>query len=68
MPNWDYRGLAAVVIAIALGCTLVVGILSVAWRGHPLSEQGSDALIAIGSALAGALSTYIGGRIANGSK
>jgi len=64
--NWDFRGLAAVIIAVALGTVLILGVLSVAWRGRPLSEQGSDVLIAIGGALSGALSTYIGGRIANG--
>jgi hypothetical protein len=68
MPDLDYRGLAAIIIASALGAVLIIGVLSVAWRGHALSQQGTDVLIAIGSALAGALSTYIGGRIANGSK
>jgi hypothetical protein len=67
MPDLDYRGLAAIIIAVALGSTLVIGVLSVAWRGRALSQQGTDVLIAIGSALAGSLSTYIGGRIANSS-
>lgn len=63
----DYRGVAAVVVAVALGATLVIGIGGVAWSGRPFSDAGGEALVAIGGALVGALAGYLAGRQSNGS-
>jgi hypothetical protein len=55
----DYRGMAAVIIAIGLGATLVGGIVAVGVAGRTFSEVGGQAMIAIGGALAGALAAYL---------
>ncbi len=60
--NIDYRGLAAAIIATSLGLAIVISVTGLAWRDRPLQESGRDALIAIGSALVGALAGYMGGR------
>jgi hypothetical protein len=58
----DYRGLSALVIAGSLGLGLVIGIAGHVWTGTPLTEQGGEALVAIGGALVGAIAGYIAGR------
>jgi membrane associated rhomboid family serine protease len=62
----DYRGLAALVLAVALGLTLVLGVAGVMVTGNPLTEFGAKALTAIGGALVGALAGYMLGK--NGKK
>jgi len=57
----DYRGIAALVIAVALGTTLVLGVAGLAISGHAIGEAGSQALTAIGGALVGALAAYMSG-------
>lgn len=60
MKEPDYRGLAALVIAVcaAIGIfiALPVGIL----LGMSLGEIGSQVVVALGGALVGAFSVYMG--------
>lgn len=62
----DYRGIVALIIAISVGATLILGIGGLAWWGKPLTEAGGEALVALGGALVGALAGYIAGRQTNG--
>lgn len=55
----DYRGIAAVIVAFALGLTLVIGIGGGVWLGRSLGESGGDALVALGGAMVGALAGYL---------
>jgi hypothetical protein len=62
----DYRGLVAAIIAGSLGITMIIGAVGLVMRNTPISERGLNAVIAIGSALAGGVAGYIGGRRTNG--
>jgi hypothetical protein len=55
----DYRGAAAVIVAIGIAATLIIGVGAVGFAGRTFSEVGGQALIAIGGALAGALAAYL---------
>jgi hypothetical protein len=59
----DYRGIAALVIALALGLTMVLSIAGLIFWNRPLGEKGAEALIAIGGAMVGMLASYIGGKV-----
>jgi hypothetical protein len=65
MREPDYRGLAALVLAVSLGLMLVIGIGVPAFLGRPLGEVGSQALTAIGGAIVGLLAGFIAGTISN---
>lgn len=58
----DYRGLAALILAIAIGLTFVIATGSLAWAGKSFSDVGGEALVALGGAVVGALAGYITGR------
>jgi hypothetical protein len=64
----DYAGLAAVIFASSLGIALIVGVAGLSFRGRVLGEAGSEVLIAVGSAMTGAVSTYLGMRRNGDSK
>lgn len=57
----DYRGLAALILAVAIGTTLIVATIGVAMAGRSLSEVGGEAMVALGGAIVGALAGYIAG-------
>lgn len=61
----DYRGIAALILAISIGATFVVATVSVAIAGRSLSDVGGEALVALGGAIVGALAGYITGRHSN---
>jgi hypothetical protein len=63
MREPDYRGLAALVLATALGLMLVIGVGAPSLSGQPLGEVGSQALTAIGGAIVGLLAGFIAGTI-----
>jgi hypothetical protein len=56
----NYRGIAAVILAISLGVAVVAAVVGLAWRDKPMAEVGGQVLLAIGSAMVGALATYMG--------
>jgi len=66
-PKWDLRGLVVLVMAAALGMSLVASILGVAWQGRPLSDQGSEILAAVCGGIIGVIASYVAGRF-NGDK
>lgn len=61
----DYRGLAALILALAIGVTFVVATVGVALAGRSLSDVGGEALVALGGAIVGALAGYITGKASN---
>jgi hypothetical protein len=60
MREPDYRGVAALIIAVcgAVGIFVIVPVTVL--MGRNLSEVGSDVVIALGGVLVGALATYMG--------
>ena len=56
----DYAGWAAVILACALGLSLVVTAVAVLIFDRDLTEAGGRLLTTIGAGLVGALSVYIG--------
>jgi hypothetical protein len=66
MHKFDYRGIAALIIALSLGATMILGMIGLIWHGKDLGERGLNAFIAIGSGLAGGVAGYIGGKMSNG--
>jgi len=62
MKEPDYRGIAALVIAIcgALGIFLVIPVAVL--LGMTIGEIGSQVVVALGGALVGAFSVYMGMR------
>jgi hypothetical protein len=62
----DYRGLAAAIVSGSLGITMIIGVIGLVIRNAPISERGLNAVIAVGSALAGGVAGYLGGRRNNG--
>jgi len=60
MREPDYRGVAALIIAVcgAVGIFVIVPVTVL--MGRSLSEVGSDVIIALGGVLVGALATYMG--------
>jgi len=63
MKEPDYRGLAALVLAVALGLMLVIGVGIPSFLGRSLGETGNQALTAIGGAIVGLLAGFIAGTI-----
>lgn len=59
----DYRGISAIIIAVALGLALLVAIAGSIVTGRPISEKGLEVIAVIGGALVGALAGYIAGTI-----
>jgi hypothetical protein len=64
----DYRGISAVIISLALGGTILLGAFGVVYHGKELGERGLNVFIALGSALAGGVAGYIGGKMSNGKR
>lgn len=64
MKRWDpdYRGISALILAIAIGLTFIIGMGAIAIWGRPIGETGGEALIALGGAVVGLLAGYIAGR------
>jgi hypothetical protein len=62
MREPDYRGLAALIIAVcaAVGIFIVLPIAII--MGMTLGEFGSQVVVALGGALVGAFSVYMGMR------
>jgi hypothetical protein len=56
-----------VILATSLGLAVVTAIVGLAWRDKPLAEAGGQVLLAVGSAMVGALATYMGMKT-NGDK
>ena len=56
----DWAGLCAVILALALGLSLVITAVAVLVFDRDLTEGGSRLLTTIGAGLVGALSVYIG--------
>lgn len=63
--NRDYRGLIGLVLAVALGLMLVIGVTGAAWYGRPLTDAGRELIVALGGAIVGALAGFLGGRFIN---
>lgn len=63
MKEPDYRGLAALVLAVALGLMLVIGVGIPSFLGRSLGDAGNQALTAIGGAIVGLLAGFIAGTI-----
>jgi hypothetical protein len=64
--DFDYRGMAALVIACCAAFGVFVVVPIAVLRGMSLSEIGSQVMVALGGALVGAFSVYMGMR--NGDK
>jgi len=69
MKEPDYRGVAALIIAIcgALGIFIIVPVGLIYWK-MTLGEAGSEVLIALGGVFVGAFATYMGMRYADPPK
>jgi hypothetical protein len=66
MREPDYRGVAALVIATCAAFGVFVVVPLAVLRGMTLGEIGSQVMVALGGALVGAFSVYMGMR--NGDK
>lgn len=55
----DPRGIAAIIVAIGIAGTLIIGAGAVAFAGRTLTDVGGQAMIAIGGAAVGALAAYL---------
>jgi hypothetical protein len=60
MREPDYRGLAALVIAVSGAFGIFVVVPLAVLMGYTLGEAGSDVMIALGGALVGAFAVYMG--------
>lgn len=58
----DYRGIAAIVIAVALGLSLVTAVAGSVVTGRPIGDKGLEVIAVIGGALVGALAGYMAGK------
>jgi hypothetical protein len=56
----DYRGLAALVIAVCGAVGLFLAIPAAVILGWSLGEIGAQVVVALGGALVGSLATYMG--------
>lgn len=58
----DYKGLVATIIAGTLGASVMITIVSLAWRDKQVSKEGGLVLIAIVSGLLVQLGYVLGRR------
>jgi hypothetical protein len=54
------KDIVVVVLASAVALALVMAVGGVVFWGHSISETGGEALVALGGAIIGAISGYIG--------
>jgi hypothetical protein len=66
MRELDYRGIAALVIAVCAAFGIFVVLPLAVIMGMSLGEFGSQVVVALGGALVGAFSVYMGMRKDNG--
>jgi hypothetical protein len=57
----DWRGLAAVILAIGVSLALVVTLVSAVVTKHTISDQESALISGVIGAAIGAVATYLGG-------
>jgi hypothetical protein len=65
-PPWSWAGAAVVILACCIGGGWATAIVMAASsRTPPITDTTADLLSAIGGVLAGAISAFVGGSVAN---
>jgi len=65
--HWSWPGLAAVILATAIGIGWTAGFIISAWQPTPISEAGINMLNGLGAAIVAAVTAYIGFRSGRGN-
>ena len=65
-PQWSWAGAAVLILAVCLGVGWATAlIMAASSRTPPITDSTKDLLSSVGGVLAGAITAYIGGQIAN---
>ena len=59
MKDINWRGLIAAILAGGLSVTLVLSIAELLFLNRPMSEKGTEVMVALTVAMVAAISTYL---------
>lgn len=59
MKDINWRGLIAAILAAGLSLTLVMSIVELLFVDRPMSEKGTEVMVALTVAMVAAISTYL---------
>lgn len=62
MPKWSARGWAAVILAVCVGVSYGMALITTALNNGPATPEGANLLNTLGGVLVGGVVGWLGGR------